>query len=400
LSDRYRIANNATWPQTDLAMQVILNCDKGNQGCHGGDPATAHKFIKDAGGIPDETCQRYEAADPTQKGTENGAACTDEQICMNCDPKAGCSAQKKYKKWSIDEFGLVNGTAEMKAEIHARGPITCGVAVTPALLKYTGGVFDDTTGPKGVADLEHAIAVTGWGTDAGKDYWVVRNSWGTHWGEQGWFRLSAQTGHDLGITTDCVWATPVTGGQPTTHTVVEAFTATQPRHAATQIEVQAPPKLKFTDPNQPCRTQHASYEKAAAQFAQAFPGMPTIAGERITEPLPHTYLQPEDVPAAHDWRSVDGVDLTTWNKNQHIPTYCGSCWAQATTSALSDRISIQRKGAWPTVDLAPQVLINCMPFPLSLGCHGGNPAFAYIYMHHFGVPDQARTSLHQPFGLD
>merc|ERR1712072_1497049 len=135
----------------------------------------------------------------------------------NCDPKKGCSAQKTYKKWGIDEYGLVNGTAAMKAEIHGRGPVTCGVAVTPALLSYKGGVFDDTTGPKGVSDLEHAIAVTGWGTDNGTAYWVVRNSWGTHWGEQVWFRLSAEDGHDLGITTDCVWATPVKGGQPVTH---------------------------------------------------------------------------------------------------------------------------------------------------------------------------------------
>jgi len=359
LSDRYRIINNASFPQTDLSMQVLLNCDKYDQGCHGGDPATAHKYIVEAGGLPDETCQRYSAT-----GHDQGNTCTDQDVCMNCDPSKGCSAVQEYRKWQISEYGSVNGSSAMKAEIHARGPITCGIAVTEALLAYKGGVFADTTGAH---ELEHAIAVTGWGVENGTEYWQVRNSWGTHWGEQGWFRLSAAAGADLGITTDCLWATPAKGGQPVMHRVAATPDPAAPHKAPAPLAT----KRRFTDPDQPCRTANATFEQ-----------------EVITAPLPHTYLRPEDIPAQHDWRNVAGVDYTTWNKNQHIPHYCGSCWAQATTSALSDRISILRKGAWPSVDLAPQALINCMPFPLSLGCHGGNPAFAYIYMHHFGVPDQ------------
>ena len=45
----------------------------------------------------------------------------------------------------------------------------------------------------------------------------------------------------------------------------------------------------------------------------------------------------------------------TQTKNQHIPQYCGSCWAQAATSSLSDRIKIARKAAWPDINIAPQV---------------------------------------------
>lgn len=48
-------------PEVDLAVQVILNCDMVDQGCHGGDPNTAYQFISQAGGIPSETCQLYEA---------------------------------------------------------------------------------------------------------------------------------------------------------------------------------------------------------------------------------------------------------------------------------------------------------------------------------------------------
>ena len=48
------------------------------------------------------------------------------------------------------------------------------------------------------------------------------------------------------------------------------------------------------------------------------------------------------LPRQHIWNNVDGVNYLTEIKNQHIPQYCGSCWAQAATSSLSDRIKIAR----------------------------------------------------------
>ena len=55
------------------------------------------------------------------------------------------------------------------------------------------------------------------------------------------------------------------------------------------------------------------------------------------------------------WGDVNGVNYLTQTKNQHIPQYCGSCWAQAATSSLSDRIKIARNAAWPDINIAPQV---------------------------------------------
>ena len=263
--------------------------------------------MHDAGGLPDETCQSYLAS-----GHEQGNTCKDADICRNCDPSKGCFATPSYNKYAIAEYGVVSGTAQMKAEIAARGPISCAIAVTKDLISFKGdaatGVFVDTTGS---TSLDHAIQVAGWGVDQGKEYWIIRNSWGTYWGDQGWFKLSTKEGENLGIA-DCAWAVPANNGKPVRHNV------TEPVPAPVQQQEEKP-SFRFNDPEHPCRAERAEFEKPES--------------ERITAPLPHTYIQTSDLPSKYDWRNVNGTDFTTWNKNQHIPKYCGSCVGRFEQSA-------------------------------------------------------------------
>lgn len=95
----------------------------------------------------------------------------------------------------------------MKAEIFARGPITCGIAVTEKFEAYTGGIFSQAL----LLPLEnHDISVVGWGVDeqTGQEYWIGRNSWGTYWGENGFFRIQMHK-HNLAIEQDCTWGEPI-----------------------------------------------------------------------------------------------------------------------------------------------------------------------------------------------
>jgi len=87
----------------------------------------------------------------------------------------------------------------------------------------------------------------------------------------------------------------------------------------------------------------------------------------------------ESLPTEWDWGNVNGINYLTNIRQQHNPQYCGSCWAHAVTSMLSDRIKIMRNAAWPDINLSPQVLISCEQ--MDLGCSGGwaNNALEWIY---------------------
>ena len=120
-------------------------------------------------------------------GHDNGLDCSDMSICENCMPGEPCYKPKKFFKFRVEEYERIQGeTVEereraMMAEIYARGPIACTIAVTPEMVNFTGGsVFYDRTG---LLDLDHEISVVGWGLDAasGWKYWRIRNSWGTYW---------------------------------------------------------------------------------------------------------------------------------------------------------------------------------------------------------------------------
>lgn len=101
----------------------------------------------------------------------------------------------------------------------------------------------------------------------------------------------------------------------------------------------------------------------------------------------HTFLPVDVLPKSVDWRDMDGRNYMSWNKNQHIPRYCGSCWAQGTTSALADRFNIMNKLSDPTpIALNAQAIINCQA---GGSCDGGDPAKVYEFAYNHGIPDSS-----------
>lgn len=163
--------------------------------------------------VTDETCSIYEA-----RGHDNGRPCSAMAKCRNCDPFKPCFIPDTYNIYNVDEFGSFHSEDAMMQEIYQRGPISCGVAVNDNFEDYTGGILHDLSGFK---EINHAISIVGYGVENGTKYWVIRNSWGQHWGESGFIRLIRGISN-LGIEDDCSWATPVdTWTKNVKHTTTE-----------------------------------------------------------------------------------------------------------------------------------------------------------------------------------
>merc|ERR1719231_39667 len=93
-------------------------------------------------------------------------------------------------------------------------------------------------------------------------------------------------------------------------------------------------------------------------------------------------------PTDFTWCNKDGVSYCSASLNQHIPQYCGSCWAHGSVSALGDRIKIARGAKGIDINLAVQHILNCG----NVGsCHGGSVDGPYQWLKH--ISDHTGTGI-------
>eukprot|EP00163_Fabomonas_tropica_P003083 TRINITY_DN12569_c0_g1_i17.p1 TRINITY_DN12569_c0_g1~~TRINITY_DN12569_c0_g1_i17.p1 ORF type:complete len:611 (-),score=216.40 TRINITY_DN12569_c0_g1_i17:410-2242(-) len=183
LEARTRILTRNKW-KVRLSPQHVLGCSAGGyaQGCKGGFPYLVSKWIHDNGGIGENSCAPYSA--------ETG------QCHHTCN---------KNKVVSAKNFGYVGGLygactpAHMMKEVYNHGPIPVALEVGENFMSYGSGIYDHVSDKK-VKNLEknhwqitnHAMVLVGWGEDkdTNKPYWIVKNSWGPNWGEDGYVRIA------------------------------------------------------------------------------------------------------------------------------------------------------------------------------------------------------------------
>lgn len=208
IADRFNIYNDRngiiTKTPVGLDAQVMINCNIGGT-CDGGNPKGVYEYAHTTG-IPHSSCEQYTALNLSDR------ACEAIDVCRDCTwpPPAegdsgleGCTAVDYHHYYIGDHYG-VHGADQMKAEIYANGPISCGIDATDGLDAYTGGIYSEH---KKIPMINHEISVTGYGVEDGQEFWIVRNSWGHYWGEQGFFRIQMHE-NNLAIERNCLAGIP------------------------------------------------------------------------------------------------------------------------------------------------------------------------------------------------
>uniref|UniRef100_A0A6B2LEI4 cathepsin X n=1 Tax=Arcella intermedia TaxID=1963864 RepID=A0A6B2LEI4_9EUKA len=199
IADRLNILRKGAWPSSYISVQNVIDCANAGS-CDGGDHVAVYSYAHDTG-LVDETCNNYQAINQE---------CTDFNQCGTCPPGAPCVAIPNPYRYKVEDFGaLPTDVSAIKAEIFNRGPISCGIEATANLDAFQGGYVFEEHIPD--PQINHIISVVGWGAFSnGTEYWIVRNSWGTFWGEDGFFRLwVGQPDKNLGVETDCAYGVPV-----------------------------------------------------------------------------------------------------------------------------------------------------------------------------------------------
>jgi len=168
-----------------LSEQEIVDCSHGcvqeppygdvcNQGCSGGWPWSALTDIISWKGLATEDEYVYTAQNGVCKNVTDPI---NQIVNYTCLSGPG----------SADGPGYANETA-MAAFLVANGPLS--IAMDAGILQtYSSGIINPTTGECSKTSLDHAINIVGYGVDNGTPFWRVRNSWGTSWGEAGYFRI-------------------------------------------------------------------------------------------------------------------------------------------------------------------------------------------------------------------
>jgi len=186
---RTRIAtNNKVKAQFDYKQ--ILECDRYNQGCAGGYPYLALKYALEFG------VSESDEGGLTPKCQAGALPHTD-----NGDPVDTDGYTRSEPVVRVTDYDYIGGyyggvtAGGILEDVFKRGPVSVGIGGSLELLHYQGGVYKPTMTEHLLYDFEavgHAVVVVGWVTsEDGKEvHYIVKNSYGADWGEQGYFRTN------------------------------------------------------------------------------------------------------------------------------------------------------------------------------------------------------------------
>jgi len=173
----------ATGKDVLLAEQQLVDCaqDFDNHGCNGGLPSHAFEYLHYFGGQMTEDDYPYTAKD--------GA-------CVADVSKVAAVVDSQVNITFHDED-------QLKDAVGQYGPVSIAYQVASDFRNYAGGVYSSTVCKNRPEDVNHAVLAVGFDHDekSGKDYWIVKNSWGTSFGLDGYFMM--ERGVNMCGVSDC-----------------------------------------------------------------------------------------------------------------------------------------------------------------------------------------------------
>ncbi|XP_023165114.2 cathepsin L1 [Drosophila hydei] len=169
-----------------LSQQNLLDCSDayGSNGCDGGFQEYGFEYIRDHGvTLANKYPYVQKALDCKRNDTTTFPGDSIVKIRDYARIKAG-------------------DQQTMKQVIATLGPLACSVNASPtSFQQYSGGIYDDEECNK--EEVNHAVVVVGYGSENGRDYWIVKNSYSENWGEGGFFRLLSNPSNFCGIASEC-----------------------------------------------------------------------------------------------------------------------------------------------------------------------------------------------------
>lgn len=162
----------------NLSEQNIVDCTStyGNYGCNGGSMTSVFKYIKTNNGVNTGAFYPYKAA-----------------VAATCgfNPAYVGATDTGYVLLPANETALQTAVANI-------GPVSVAIdASNPSFQQYKSGIYYEPLCSS--SKLNHGVLVVGYGTENGTDYWQVKNSWGTTWGEKGYIKMARNKNNHCGI---------------------------------------------------------------------------------------------------------------------------------------------------------------------------------------------------------
>jgi len=166
---------------TSLSEQQLVDCVTSDYGCNGGLPSDGIEWAT-AHGMASEASYPYKAAD------------------------GYCHHNHKAVAHFTGVRNVQQSETALKNAVGTVGPVAVGIDASHFSFQlYHGGVYHESR--CSTTQLDHGVTVVGYGHESSKDYWLVKNSWGSTWGEQGYIKMQRNHHNMCGVATNACYAT-------------------------------------------------------------------------------------------------------------------------------------------------------------------------------------------------